>query len=79
MGAGGRRGRPPVRRRMCRICAEKRKGIDWKAVNYLRAFITDRGKILASRSKGTCSSCQRQLSRAITRARNMALLPTSPF
>jgi small subunit ribosomal protein S18 len=75
-GPGGRR--PPPRRRMCRICADKQGGVDWKAVNFLRNFITERGKILGGRATGTCSKCQRQLSLAIKRARNMALVPTSP-
>lgn len=76
---GGRGGRPPMRRRLCRICADKQGGVDWKAVNFLRNFVTERGKILSGRATGTCSRCQRQLTRAIKRARNIALVPTSPF
>lgn len=75
----GMRGRPAPRRRVCRICMEKTGGVDWKAVNFLRNFITERGKILSARATGTCSKCQRQLTRAIKRARNMALVPTSPL
>lgn len=81
-GPGGRMrpgGRPPMRRRVCRICMERQGGVDWKAANFLRNFITDRGKILSGRATGTCSKCQRQLTRAIKRARNMALVATSPF
>src|SRR5687768_17371263 len=70
-GPGGRFKRPPLKRRVCRICDERKGFIDWKAVNYIRSFVTDRGKILAGRSKGTCSGCQRQLARAIKRARYM--------
>ena len=77
-GPGGRFKKPMMKRRVCRICDERRGQIDWKAVNYIRSFVTDRGKILAGRSKGTCSGCQRQLARAIKRARYMALIPTSP-
>src|SRR5258706_10917801 len=77
-GPGGFRGRKPPPRRMCRVCEERKGHIDWKAVNYLRTFVTDRGKIMEGRSKGTCSPCQRQLATAIKRARDMALLPTSP-
>ena len=79
MGGPGGRGRPPVRRRVCRICMDRTGGVDWKAVNFLRNFITERGKILSGRATGNCSRCQRQLTRAIKRARTMALLPTSPF
>lgn len=77
MGGPGR-GKPAPRRRLCRICMEKRGGVDWKAVNFLRNFVTERGKILSGRTTGTCSRCQRQLTEAIKRARGMALLPTSP-
>lgn len=82
MGAGGpsgRGGRPPIRRRVCRICMDRTGGVDWKAANFLRNFITERGKILSGRATGTCSRCQRQLTAAIKRARNMALIPTSPI
>ncbi len=82
MGAGGpgmgRGGRPPIRRRVCRICMDRQGGVDWKAANFLRNFITERGKILSGRSTGTCARCQRQLTQAIKRARNIALIPTSP-
>jgi len=77
MGKGGRK--PFMKKRLCRICDERKSFIDWKAVNYLRGFITERGKVLAGRSKSTCAGCQRNLSTAIKRARYMALLPTSPF
>lgn len=79
-GAGGPRGmKPPPRRRVCRICMERQGGVDWKAANFLRNFITERGKILSGRSTGTCARCQRQLTEAIKRARNIALVPTSPL
>lgn len=78
-GGPGGRGRPPMRRRVCRICLERQDHVDWKAVNFLRNFITERGKILSARATGTCSRCQRKVTRAIKRARNMALLPTSPL
>src|SRR5690242_11397146 len=66
MGGGpGGKGRPMMRQRLCRICEERKGHVDWKAVNYLRGFITERGKILAGRSKGLCSPCQRNLARAI--------------
>jgi small subunit ribosomal protein S18 len=58
---------------------ERQGGVDWKAVNFLRSFVTERGKVLSGRATGTCSRCQRQLTEAIKRARAMALLPTSPL
>lgn len=72
----GRRRMPfPVRRKVCRFCAEKVRDIDYKQIQVLRTFITDSGKILSSRITGSCAKHQRQLARAIKRARNLALLP----
>ncbi len=72
----GRRRPPfPVRRKVCRFCAEKVRAIDSKQIQVLRAFLTDTGKILSSRITGNCAGHQRSLSRAIKRARNLALLP----
>lgn len=49
--------------------------IDWKDVDYLRHFIPERGKIMPRRISGISAKDQRRLSRAIKRARTMALLP----
>ncbi len=72
----GRRRAPfPVRRKVCRFCAEKVRDIDYKQIQVLRTFISDNGKILSSRVTGSCAGHQRQLARAIKRARNLSLLP----
>ena len=72
----GRRRPPfPVRRKVCRFCAEKVRDIDYKQIQVLRTFMTDSGKILSSRITGSCAKHQRALSRSIKRARNLALLP----
>ena len=72
----GRRRPPfPVRRKVCRFCADKVRDIDYKQIQILRAFLTDTGKILSSRITGNCAKHQRGLGRAIKRARNLALLP----
>ncbi|MCG0277654.1 MAG: 30S ribosomal protein S18 [Thermanaeromonas sp.] len=49
--------------------------VDYKDVNRLRKFLTERGKIIPRRITGNCARHQRQLTRAIKRARIMALLP----
>jgi small subunit ribosomal protein S18 len=49
--------------------------IDYKDYNRIRTFVSDRGKIVPSRMTGTCASHQRELTQAIKRARNIALLP----
>ena len=65
------------RRRYCRFTAEGVKEIDYKDLNTLKAYITETGKIVPSRITGTKSKYQRQLARAIKRARFLALLPYS--
>ena len=49
--------------------------VDWKDVDYLRRFIPERGKIMPRRISGVTAKDQRRISRAIKRARAMALLP----
>lgn len=49
--------------------------IDWKDVDYLRRFIPERGKIMPRRISGVTAKDQRRISKAIKRARTMALLP----
>jgi len=58
----------------CRFCVDG-SAIDYKDEILLRRFVTDRGKITPRRITGTCARHQRQLSRAIKRARMIALLP----
>jgi len=49
--------------------------VDYKDVRRLRGFVSDRGKIVPRRISGSCARHQRQLTRAIRRARSMALVP----
>ena len=63
------------RRKVCSFCVDKVEEIDYKDVAKLHKFITERGKILPRRITGTCAKHQRQLTIAIKRARNVALLP----
>ena len=68
------RGRRP-KRRNCTFCGEKATFVDYKDVNRLRRFVTERGKILPRRVSGNCARHQRVLSTAVKRARELALLP----
>ena len=68
------RGRKP-RRKVCSFCVDKVEDIDYKDVAKLRRYVTVRGKILPRRISGNCAKHQRQLTSAIKRARNVALLP----
>lgn len=63
------------RRRVCNFCVDKVEYIDFKDINRLKRFISERGKILPRRISGNCAKHQRQLTLAIKRARNIALLP----
>ncbi|MEW6775473.1 MAG: 30S ribosomal protein S18 [Bdellovibrionota bacterium] len=76
-GRGGPGGRRFGRRKVCRFCAEKVHYIDWKEVRILRSFVTEEGKIIPRRTTGNCSAHQRKLTRAIRRARTMALIPVA--
>ena len=60
---------------MCKFCVDKVDLVDYKDVRRLRGFVSDRGKIIPRRISGSCARHQRQLTRAIRRARSMALVP----
>jgi small subunit ribosomal protein S18 len=81
-GGGGRPGgdrkrRFQVRRKVCRFCVDKTPFIDYKDMKTLKFFITERGKILPRRISGNCAKHQREITTAIQRSRNIALLPFS--
>lgn len=61
--------------RKCRFCSEHKDYLDYKDVQILKSFINERGKILPVRMTKLCAFHQRQLSRAVKRAREIALLP----
>lgn len=63
------------RKKVCRFCVNSQAEIDYKDLRSLRALITERGKIIPRRISGNCARHQRQLTVAIKRARNLALLP----
>ncbi|RKY60180.1 MAG: 30S ribosomal protein S18 [Candidatus Latescibacterota bacterium] len=63
------------RTRVCPFCQEGVRTIDYKDEHTLRRFITERGKILPRRTTGVCAKHQRMLTKAIKRARHLAILP----
>ena len=71
---GRSKGKTYFRKKVCRFCANKAK-IDYKDADALRRYTTDRGKILPRRITGTCAKHQRELAKAIKRARSICLLP----
>jgi len=62
---------------VCRFCADKSLNLDYKWSEILETFVSERGRIVPSRTTGTCAKHQRRLTVAIKRARNVALLPYS--
>ncbi len=64
-----------VRRKNCKLCAERADGVDFRDTARLSKFTSERGKILPRRISGNCARHQRQLARAVKRARAIALLP----
>lgn len=67
----GRKGKKKV----CSFCVDKVENIDYKEITRLRRYITERGKILPRRISGNCAKHQRQVTIAVKRARQIALLP----
>ena len=65
----------PPRRKNCFFCREKVAEIDYKNVNQLRRYISEKGKIRSRRLTGACRRHQVQVAAAVKRAREMALLP----
>lgn len=63
------------RKKVCAFCQDKSTSIDYKDVNKLKRFISERGKILPRRISGNCAKHQRALTIAVKRARHIALLP----
>ena len=63
------------KKKVCQFCAENSAVIDYKDAAKLRKFLSERGKILPRRVTATCARHQRELTEAIKRARQIALLP----
>ena len=63
------------RKKVCVFCGEKNGEIDYKDVNKLKRYVSERGKILPRRITGNCAKHQRALTVAIKRARHLALMP----
>ncbi len=76
--SGRKRGAPqggPARRKSCYFCKDKVDEVDYKNVNQLRRYISEKGKIRSRRITGACRRHQVQVATAVKRAREMALLP----
>ncbi len=69
-----RRGKGFFKKKVCKFCTQKLK-VDYKDIDVMRRFVTERGKILPRRITGTCAKHQRVLAISIKRARAIAFLP----
>jgi small subunit ribosomal protein S18 len=72
-GPGGKR--RYVRKKFCRLCAEKELQIDYKNAYMIKQFVSERGKIVPRRITGNCAKHQRKLTMEIKKARIVALIP----
>ena len=70
-----RPGRRKARKKVCHFCADRVEASDYKDVAKLRKFVSERAKILPRRATGTCAKHQRELTIAVKRARQIALIP----
>jgi len=70
-----RRGFRPRRRKVCYFCTNPGVAIDYKDVDLMRKFISDRGKIMPRRRTGSCPKHQREIARQIKKSREIALIP----
>jgi small subunit ribosomal protein S18 len=74
-GGGRSMGFKRIRKKKCKLCIEEMRQVDYKSVDFLRNYITERGKIIPRRITGACAKHQRMLTRAIKRGREAGLLP----
>jgi len=72
---GKRKGKRIYKKKPCKFCMDKVTAIDYLDYQKFQRLVTERGKIVPSRISGNCAKHQRQLARAIKKARVMALLP----
>ena len=63
------------RKKVCNFCVDRVEEIDYKDLEKLKKYVSDKGKILPRRVTGTCAKHQRAVTVAIKRARTIALLP----
>ncbi len=64
-----------MRKKVCPLCADKNLVLDYKNADQLKKFVNDKGKILPRRATGACAKHQRDITQAVKRARQIAVLP----
>lgn len=63
------------KKKICRFCADNKLTISYKDFSVLRYFVTESGKIIPRRISGNCAMHQRRISKAVKRARVLAIVP----
>lgn len=71
---GSDRGGRFFQKKVCRFCTEKTVEVDYRDVEKIKRFLTEKGKIIPRRITGNCAKCQRKLTRAVKKARHSALV-----
>lgn len=64
-----------AKKKRCKLCTAGKDTVDYKDVDFLRGFITDRGKIIPRRVTGNCAKHQRAVTRTVKKSREAGLLP----
>ena len=64
-----------MKKKVCPLCADKNLVLDYKNAEQVRRFVNDKGKILPRRATGACAKHQRDITLAVKRARQIAILP----
>jgi small subunit ribosomal protein S18 len=64
-----------VKKKRCKLCTAGRNTVDYKDTDFLRSFITERGKIIPRRVTGNCAKHQRIVTKAVKKSREAGLLP----
>lgn len=64
-----------VRKKVCSMCANKELVLDYKNYDQMKKFVNEKGKILPRRATGACAKHQRDITLAVKRARQIAILP----
>ncbi len=63
------------RKKVCPLCGDKNFVLDYKDYDIMKKFVNDKGKILPRRTTGACAKHQRDITLAVKRARQIAVLP----
>jgi small subunit ribosomal protein S18 len=76
-GGGGRPGGlfKRIRKKRCRLCTDGMDTVDYKDMDFLRNYVTERGKIIPRRVTGACAKHQRVITRAIKKSREAGITP----